>query len=170
MSFNLQTALKLANARMKDEQERRESDLRVNTGLLDPNSKEARLSRAKEQEKAVLDQIEALKWVRGQLKQHRLNQLFERLSELLAEQGKFVEASRIAVSDERREYYRSLAHAAAIPDETTCQCQPEKIYDAVKKRELTVPNEQILAEIYSEHHGEMKTLVKCRNCGLLNIK
>lgn len=171
--FNLENALKAANLRMREKNEEIASfsdEMRANLGILDPNSQEAKLDRAKRQEADILSQIESLKWVRGQLKQARLNQLFERLSELLAEQGKFVEASRIAVTDERREYYKKLAHAAAIPDETTCNCQPEKMFDAIKKREILVPNEMILAEVYSEHHGEMKNLVKCKVCGMLNIK
>lgn len=168
--FNLDKAVRAASERNKERQEELTEELNINTNLLDPNSKEAKLSRAREQEKDILTQIDNLKWVRGQLKQTRLSQLLERLSELLAEQGKFSEASKVAVSDERRKYYKSLVKAAEIPDDTVCDCQPEKIMDSVKKRELSVPTEQVLAEVYSEKHGEMKNLVKCVKCGLLNIK
>ena len=168
--FDVSSAIRAATARNKERQEELSKEISVNASLLDPNSKEARLNRAKTQEADILCQIEELKWVRGSLKQTRLNQLLDRLSELLAEQGKYRDAFKVAVNPERKAYYKSLIKASEIDDATKCECENEKIYDPIKKRELSVSPEMVLNEVYDEKSDSMKSLVLCRNCGLLNIK
>lgn len=168
--FNLDSALSAARERNKERQEEMVKDLTVSASLLDPNSKEARLNRAKTQEADILCQIEELKWVRGQLKQVRMAQLLDRLSELLAEQGKYREAAKVAVNKDRKAYYKSLIKASEIDDSTKCNCPDEKQFDPIRNREISVSPELILAEVYDEKSDSMKHLTKCINCGLLNIK
>lgn len=168
--FNLEKAVRAAALRNKERQEEMTEELNVNASLLDPNSKEAKLSRAREQEKDVLLQIDALKWVRGVLKNTRLNQLLDRLSELLADQGKYSEAVKVAIDPERKAYYKSLVKATNIPDDTVCECEDEKLHDPVRKRDFTQSTELILAEVYDEKSDSMKNLTKCIKCGFLNIK
>lgn len=174
MPFSVESALKAANKRITEQEKAAaaefQAEMRDNLGsLTDPNSVESRLARSKQQEKAIIEQIEFLKWKpNNELKENRLNQALNRLAELVAEQGRFSEASKIAVDAERRTYYKSLAKAAEIPDETNCQCPPEKVFDAKTRAEITVQPEMILAEVVAD--GQIKHLTYCRSCGLTNIK
>lgn len=168
--FNLDSALTAANARRDlHEEERRQAEMRhALSSILDPDSKGAKLARAKQLEDDVLFQLEQLKWQRGVLKHTRQLQLLERLSELLAEQGKIKEAIQVCPDGERKAYYQKLLKAYEIDDDTTCDCGTERTVG--KNREIVQSNEMILDRVYDPDSDSMKSLTLCRKCDLMNVK
>jgi hypothetical protein len=170
--FDLETALSAISARNTDEmrleQERASREIVEKLGdRLNPNSAENRAARAKEQEKAILMQIALLtSEPDSELKQNRLFQALNRLSELLAEQGKYTEAVEVCPDFQRREYYKFVSDAIDRPDDDFCDCPSDTYISDGKQR--TSPAELKIDEIVVE--GKTKSLYQCRKCGLKNAR
>lgn len=174
--FNLNKALKSISERF--EAEHKESHDTFNTELrgelgnrLDPNSADARISRAKEQEKAILEQIAFLtQHPNSALKQNRLYNALNRLSELLAEQGRYDEAIEVCPEQARRDEYIQVRKAIERKDTDTCHCPDEKIVHPLVKDEIIQPAQMVVVDVVSAKHGAVKPLTVCRKCGFAQVK
>lgn len=170
--FNLDTALTAINARntdeMRTEQERVTREIVGKLGTrLNPNSAENRMNRASEQEKAILTQIALLtSEPESELKQNRLFQALNRLSELLAEQGNYADAVQVCPDAAQRAYYQSVTAAITRPDDECCDCPADSYIS--DNRQITSPAELKIDEIVVG--GVTKSLYQCRICGLKNAR
>ncbi len=92
---------------------------------------------------------------------HKNTNNHDGLAEALAMQGRFREASEIAVREDLRAEYQRFAKASEI-DDTPCDC--DKITDD------GTPTEFIEKEAYSEKHGAVMAFIGCSICGELNAR
>lgn len=175
--FNLDQALSAISARnteeMRAEQERATREIVEALGdRLNPNSVENRIKRAQVQEKDILLQIALLTnehhsgLVQSPIREARLVQALNRLSELLAEQGKYAAAVEVCPDAERRAFYQSLTAAIVRPDDEFCDC-PADFYISGGKQTTS------LAELKVDEiivNGETKSLYQCRKCLVKNAR
>src|SRR4051812_31779744 len=129
--FNLQTALGHIRDRRSDgsvrEQEERNATGRLR---LDPNSPEVRRARAAEQERMLNDEVTFLfSEPASELRQQRLEGVFDRIAELAGEQGDHARAMTLAVDPRRREHYAAVHEAIHRDDAENCECSSDLIVD-----------------------------------------
>lgn len=91
-----------------------------------------------------------------------LNQLHDRLAEVLAAQGRFIEAAQTAVDADQQEFYRKAA--AAVYDATECECG-NKLAAGPNGGQLRLPKYRVIKEIYSLKTGQFGYLSECSTCG-----
>lgn len=163
--FNLTTALKAVKARRAEMGNEPEKPSR---GMLDPNSPQQRIARARTLEANVLEQLEFLKGESdSEVKQLRMASLFDRLGELAAERGDYKYAASVSISPERRAHYQNIVKA--IKDDQTCDCPPDVIVDRANQREYRSPAIMTVDTIVSPTGGQL-SLDMCRKCNLLNAR
>jgi hypothetical protein len=102
------------------------------------------------------------------------------LAEVLADQGKFAEASDLAASagDEvAAAEYADRHNALIADDDMVCECPADTVTVQTRgtrnepiTRTVEIPNEYIAGEVYSQVHERIMPLVKCGHCGFANIK
>lgn len=167
--FNLQTALKAVAARRTDIQMQEQEARNVaGRGRLDPNSAGERIARARQNEQQLLDQLE---WLQQEpdsdLKTQRIGQMMDRLGELAAEQGDYDQAATISRSQERRQYYQTIADAIPRPDDETCDCGADLVVDRKNMQEFQSPAIMVVDQIVSPD-GTLLNLDRCRKCHFVN--
>jgi len=94
-------------------------------------------------------------------------QTLSQLAEVLATQGKFMEAGSLDPQ------YKTLTEAVDIDDDHKCQCVGDKVQTQNARGEpitVEIPTEFVAAEVFSEKHGKIVSLVVCSRCGLANAK
>lgn len=91
-----------------------------------------------------------------------------RLADNLAKQGRFEEAADIHPDNTEAQFYAEVWKAVWRKTEILCQCSPEKV--RLQGKLLTIPNFQVLKEIYSVKEGRNVPLLKCTCCGFLNAR
>ena len=169
MTFNLKNALRAIDARAPDLTEDREKMKTAMGPRLDPNSVENRIGRARQNEKAVLEQLQFLSTQpEGEARNARVINAVNRLAELRAEQGDYAHAAEIAQDESQRKRYEQLQSAIEKPDVETCDCSPDRIFDG--KREMNAPNAIVSEQIISPRHGGLVNVVRCVKCGHLNAR
>lgn len=172
--FDLEKALAAISQRITPEM--REEERLAQAGLMEViaphianDSFEQRVARAIEQEKSLLEQIAYLAGEEdGEVKQNRLYTLLNRLSEVLAEQGRFDDAIEVCPEAVRRAHYQMLLEAVRVPDQQMCECPPDQITDALSRTTVS-DRAQMEVETVVTQNG-LRTLTVCRKCGFKNAK
>lgn len=102
------------------------------------------------------------------------------LAEVKADQGLFAEAADIAEGSGNLAIandYRAKHAAIYLDDDISCDCDTQTVN--VQSRGLRgepitetveVPNEFVVQEVYSQKHARIMPLVKCANCGTMNVR
>ncbi len=162
--FNLKTALKAIDQRRKD------NPPKVIVRQIDPGSPQERIARARQQEAALLDEMEWLKQEPdSDVKTHRMDAMLDRLGELAAEQGDYKRAVSITKTPQRRKYYEGIAKAIKKKNDATCQCPDDRLVDHANKTEFTAPSTITVDRIVGTN-GELLNLNVCSKCGFKNAK
>lgn len=166
--FNLKKALKAIEASRTDEQVQEQDALNaVGRSGLDPSSPQERIARAKQFEDDIRAQIDFLVGEPdSEVKTMRLNTAFDRLGELLAEQGDYAQAAVISKTPERREHYKQILKAINRPNDKVCKCEPDTIVDRANGVEFQSPASMIIEQIVDED-GNLLNLERCRKCGFM---
>lgn len=86
--------------------------------------------------------------------------LQSRLAELLAAQGRFLEASQSTNDPQAQAFYAKAANAIHL----TAQCQCGDVAVAVGQRRLKLPKYRTLMPVYSLKAGHFGFLCECNTC------
>jgi hypothetical protein len=89
------------------------------------------------------------------------DQLKNRLAEVLAAQGRFIEAADTAAGADEQDFYNNAA--AAIYDATDCECEPP-LTAGPNNSLLRMPKHRVIKEVYSLKEGRFGYLVECNGC------
>ncbi len=138
---------------------------------IDPDSFAERTARARQQMVNILEQIDQLNTLpESPVRQDRLSNAQNRLTELLAEAGEPELAAEIATDPDQKAYFAGIAEAIERPDEEICACEDERIVDRKKNIDGKVPVRIIATEVPSRDHNRNLILTKCSKCGFLNAR
>jgi hypothetical protein len=142
---------------------------RVGRQRIKQDSADQRIARAKAQELSILDSLEMLQILPdSDLKTLRINNALGRLGELYAEQGRWVEAVSVTEDPTRRAMYEETLAAITTPDDATCECPDEIVFNAAKQSRFRQPAAQRIGTIILD--GRLVTLKKCKDCGFVNTE
>ncbi len=134
-------------------------------------SPDAKIANARASTLVVLKNIENLqKLPDSELKQSRLENAFNQLAELIAEQGKYADAACLTKDETKREYYRLLIVAVVRPDSDSCGCPERIITDAKTGQQFREPAMHRMANVMSAKHGAVVGLFQCLTCGFQNVR
>jgi hypothetical protein len=103
------------------------------------------------------DLREALKGTKGEERRRVKNQL----AECLAQQGRFLEASRTASGREAKVFYEKAADA--VFNRIECGCPPK--VESVEGVRIQLPKFRVIKEIYSIKAQSFGYLAECSVCG-----
>lgn len=173
--FDLEKALAAAKERQTADDLARQDEAtqELRKAIASTNDANVRLARAKEHEAAVLTQIAMLTQLpETELKQSRLRTALDRLSEVVAEQGRYAEAASITPNFARREEYllkdKALCDAAAANDAAKrCDCADD-VVESSSGRMLVDPIQHV-EDVYSPSRNAIVSLMRCGKCGFLKI-
>lgn len=90
-------------------------------------------------------------------------QLSDRLAEVLAAQGRFIEASQTTPNSEQAEFYDKAARA--IFDNEECDCG-RKTVAGPNGTQLRLPKYREIRPVYSLKVGAFGHLLECNTCGM----
>ena len=172
--FDLEKALAAAKERQTADDLARQDEAtqELRKAIASTNDANVRLARAKEHETAVLTQIAMLTQLpESELKQSRLRTALDRLSEVVAEQGRYAEAASITPNFACREEYllkdKALCDAAAGESAKRCDCADDVI-ESANGRTLIDPIQHV-EDVYSPERNAVVPLMRCGKCGFLNL-
>jgi len=166
--FSLDKALAAISERFTPEMREEQRKLtRERIGRLDPNSRAAKRRRFKRHETIVLAQIAELKPLPdSELKQVRMKNLLNRLAEALSEQGDFAGAIAVSQSPDHIAEFTSIKDAIKGSREITCDCP---VVRARVGRDIVALNPRFKVKTIETREGP-RSLIRCANCGAMNVK
>ena len=165
MEFDINKALDAAQAsRTPDEladEQKQNNLLREN---LKENTNANRVATAIAQEDGVRAQITMLQGEPpSELRTTRLNIALDRLSELLADQGRYTEAIAITPNMARKAEFTRISEAIAKPNDEVCLCTDEQANSP--RGMVTMPAIVSIATL-----ADGRQLTRCHKCGAMNTK
>ncbi len=91
---------------------------------------------------------------------HEVERVSNQLAENLSQQGRFIEASEIAINAQAKEYYQKAGEALRA---TECECAP--MTAIVEHHRIKLPKYHVVKEVYSIPAGHFGFLVECGRSG-----
>lgn len=158
--------LELSDDEIKKEQIRQDILRRKFNSRLKLTPQEEERARAMIIEEDLKRNLSLLHKQKAKKEKHKIRR---RLAEIVATQGRYLEASKITPVKSEKGFYKDIAEAVLKNDDDLCQCDiPKEATDSGELLEL--PKFRNLKQIYSIKHGKFMNLLECNVCGVWNVR
>ena len=165
--FNISQALRSISSRYTPEQRAAQDELnRIGRNVLNEARAENQMARAKAQADTVIDNLKLAEQIEDPvLREYRINLFTNRLAELFAQMGNFIDAVNIASDPERKKEYQEIADAFEAGATTRCDCPDEIVVDRANGREFRQRSLRTVQKVINPFSRRFVAFKRCSKCG-----